>query len=287
MIDQFNVLVVGLVRNCAKFLKNDISILYNSLSEAKNLHWLLVESDSEDDTIDILKDAKLLNENFDYISFGDLYSKMPFRTERISFCRNAYLDQIKNNEKYNNIDYVVVCDFDGLNTSLTKKSIRSCFIRSDWGVCTANQKGPYYDIWALRHKNWSPNDCFNQYNFLINYNKNAAISFFISVISRMIRIPLDSDWIEVDSAFGGLAVYKKDAMLVSKYKGTTQSGIEICEHVPFHAGIKKYGYKIFINPNLINANIVEHVYKLRIKLILLMIFGIRIFEIFKFLKLKN
>ena len=30
----------------------------------------------------------------------------------------------------------------------------------NWAVMTANVKGRYYDIWALREDNWSPNDCW-------------------------------------------------------------------------------------------------------------------------------
>lgn len=34
---------------------------------------------------------------------------------------------------------------------------KSCFeIPSDWGGLTANQDGPYYDIWALRHPRLVP-----------------------------------------------------------------------------------------------------------------------------------
>ena len=52
-------------------------------------------------------------------------------------------------------------------------------------------------------------------------------------------IPTNSDWIEVDSAFGGLAIYKKKCFDIGHYVGTYSNGKEVCEHVSFNLQLKK------------------------------------------------
>jgi hypothetical protein len=71
-------------------------------------------------------------------------------------------------------------------------------------------------------------------------------------------LPLESDWLEVDSAFGGLAVYKKSVMMHGQYIGRYENGMEIAEHVPFHMEIRAHGGRILINPRLINTDYTEH-----------------------------
>ena len=149
-------------------------------------------------------------------------------------------------------------DFNGLNNKISKESIESCFENDLWDVCTANQSGPYYDIWALRHELWSPNDCWESHRFFRQYMKSPEKALFTSLHSRMITISQNSRWIEVDSAFGGMAIYKKNVFIHGIYSGLNDSGLPICEHVPFHNKIKENNYKIFINPKFINSNKTDH-----------------------------
>lgn len=258
---ESNFLVVGVVRNCAKKVREDVYKISNALVGAKSVSWLLVESDSNDSTLEVL--SQLHNEisGFDYLSKGSLRTQMPIRTDRLAYCRNAFLDEIRTNAKYSEIDYVIVSDFDGMNTHLTRDSIDSCWERDDWDVCTANQSGPYYDVWTIRHSEWSPNDCYEQYKFMLDLGVPAHKAYYVSVYSRMITIAPTSKWIEVDAAFGGLGVYKREALICSKYIGVTDDGREICEHVLLSEGIKKAGFKIFLNPKLINTKRSEHINK--------------------------
>ena len=68
----------------------------------------------------------------------------------------------------------------------------------------------------------------------------------------MVNIKPSAELIEVDSAFGGLAIYRKsDIPQDASYVGVDENGDEVCEHVSFHFSIKKNKGKIFINPKLI------------------------------------
>lgn len=261
---EARILVVGLVRNAADKVEADVRRLESALMGFASVHWLLVESDSSDATPAVLRGLVDRIPNFRYASLGSLRERLPQRTARIAYCRNHYLRSLESEPIYNDIDTVIVSDFDGTNDRLEAAGLRSCWRRSDWAVCAANQAGPYYDIWALRHPIWSPNDCETQHAFLIEHGVGPEDALRASVLSRMIVIPHYKPWIEVDSAFGGLAVYRRRFVAGLRYEGLTLDGKEICEHVSFHAAIRSRGGSIYINPELINTAAIDHTNVLRL-----------------------
>ena len=246
-------LVAGVARDCQKSVRSEVLRLLESLKPCRMLKWLVIESDSSDKTIDTLRDLEKEIPGFRFISLGPLAQQMPIRTQRIAHCRNAYLDELKSNPLYADIDYVVIADLDGVNNLVSSDGFASCWLRSDWGVCTANQRGPYYDIWALRHHLWSPNDCWRQYHFLLAMKANREAALWASMYTKMITIAESNDWIEVDSAFGGLAIYRRHALDDVFYSGLDETGGQVCEHVSLNSQIRSRGYRIFINPRLINT----------------------------------
>ena len=257
-LEQSRIMIVGLVRNCASTLINDLDVLNRAFDQAKEISFFIVESDSTDRTVEILQKISNNRSNFNFISLGNLQDSYPKRTDRIARCRNKYLNYIENLDASQSVDYVVVVDLDGVNSKLDQQSVKSCWMRRDWDVCTANQHGPYYDIWALRHALWSPNDCWQQARMMRSLGLSRFKSIWSSVYARMITIPKNADWIEIDSAFGGLAIYRRRALLSCKYVGLNNLGQEVCEHVSFHQQMRSNGCGIFINPLLINGGIVEH-----------------------------
>lgn len=258
-LQEKSVLVVGIVKDIEKSLKRDIKNISKALGFFKDVHWFLVESDSSDNSKLTLLDVKNAHNNFNYVSIADLNKSYSFRTEKLAFARNKYLTYIKEQIDPIEYPYVVVADFNLLNNKLSIESVLSSWCRTDWDVVTANQSARYYDVWALRHPLWSPNDCWEQHEFLKKYIKIPEIINSYSLRSRMIKIPKDSDWIEVDSAFGGFAIYKSSFLLNDvHYEGKNDVGNMICEHVPFNRKIKELGARIFINTNLINTHYTDH-----------------------------
>jgi hypothetical protein len=257
-LDQRKIVVVGVARNCEHTIRGDVDALFGALSSCQVLSWLVIESDSSDKTVEALASLTRTVPGFRFISMGMLTGKIPDRTQRIAYCRNVYLDRLSSDPLYSGIDHVVVADFDGVNNLLTKSAIESCWARSEWDVCTANQRGPYYDIWALRHPLWSPNDCWEQYRFLVEHRTPREIALWAAVYAKMVIIDERGDWIEVDSAFGGLAVYRRRFFSEIQYAGSYGSGTSVCEHVPLHLALKRQGARIFINPRLINTSHTEH-----------------------------
>jgi hypothetical protein len=215
--------------------------------------FLVIESDSSDSTLNELEKLSQNIADFKYKSLGNLADKIPNRVDRITYCRNAYLEEIEGNRDFADFDYIAVADLDGVNKDLTQEAVRSCFIRSDWDACAANQSAPYYDIYALRHPSWSPNDCWIFEKELRQAGMNPVAAREKAVYSRQIVIPADADWIEVESAFGGLCIYKRSALVGCVYRSYTNDGTPVCEHVEFHLQIRDLGGTIYINPKLINS----------------------------------
>lgn len=252
------ILVTGIVRDCASCIESEVERLAAALAAFRGVGWLLIESDSGDDTPARLRALERRLENFRFISLGRLGDSIPMRSQRLATCRNTYLHEIRRDPRYADIDFVMVTDLDGTNSKITQSAVASCWRRQDWDVCTANQSGPYYDVWALRHAEWSPNDCWAQYRFLVRHDMSSERARTVSVHARMIRLDPGAEWIEVQSAFGGLAIYRRRAVESGKYAGLDAEGYELCEHVPFHADLRANGSRIFINPSLINTDYTEH-----------------------------
>jgi hypothetical protein len=253
------ILVAGLARNCENSIHRDVLKINKALANFTNISWLVIESDSEDSTLNSLKDLQRKVQGFDFYTFGRLQGKLPLRTERIAYCRNKYLEELEDNSKYQDIKYLVVADLDGINDKLTQDGFESCWSRDNWNVCTANQSAPYYDIWALRHPIWNPGDCRQVKNFYKDCGLSEYCAFLYAVSSKMITIQSNSDWIKVDSAFGGLGIYKKDVIRLSRYVGIDKTGREVCEHVSFHKSLKiNQSANIYINPQLVNSEYTQH-----------------------------
>lgn len=253
-----DLMIMGVVRNCAASLEKSVRILQRAMPSCRKLHWIVVESDSSDGTSEVLQRLSEEIPDFAFRSEGALSERIPLRTARLAHCRNLCLDLLAGHSDRDLIDCVVVADLDGVNDLLTPEAFATCWLRADWDVCSANQAGPYYDLWALRHPVWCPSDCWAESEFLMKYGRKPKPALMAMVYSRMIEIQKEGDWVEVDSAFGGLAVYRTRWLLSGRYEGLNSDGAEHCEHVHLHRQIREKGGRIFINPALINTDVTEH-----------------------------
>ena len=113
----------------------------------------------------------------------------------------------------------------------------------------ANSLPFYYDIFALRHPTWRPRDMIRDIRSRPEgMNRDAARQRFVR--DRQIPTPTTAAPIEVQSAFGGLAIYRMaDALGGARYRGLTKSGRGVCEHVRFNHRVAQVGgRRLFILP---------------------------------------
>ena len=253
-----SVLITGLARDVCKDIESQILLLEQAFRNFDEIHFLIIESDSMDDTVLKLKHLQSRQNNFYFISLGNLQTTISNRIERLAFCRDIYMNEIRENATFRNIDYVCVVDFDLVNDELTAAALESTFLRNDWCGVFANQAGAYYDIFALRAKNWSEGNCWESDRILREQGMHPILSQQIAVYSKRRRIMTSESWIPVESAFGGLGIYKRDCIANLKYQinGLPESGV--CEHVPFNTSLSNRGHKLFINPALVNFSWNDH-----------------------------
>lgn len=266
------VILVGTISNAEKRVEKDFSRVYNSLHFFDEIDVFLVESDSSDSTIDVLNKLSKKIPNFNYVSLGELKTQLPNRIERIRKCRNVYVEHIRNSFDLKGWNYVVVADLDGMNSALKRNSFLKIFSsQTSWDACFANQKYGYYDVYALRHESWMPNDCFEELTELKNtIPKNVFTKFQfllkiktilaydrarkVSIYDKMRVIKRKSPWIKVESAFGGLSIYNVSLFLKYDYSKVITEGPLISEHVDFHLKCAQDSANFYIVPHLINNN---------------------------------
>ena len=267
---MIKVAIVGTISNVENELENDLKQLVTALADLNVSNIFLVESDSTDNTSILLGKLTKKHSNLSYAKLGNLRDKIPNRIERIRLCRNYYVQWIRENYKTNLWDYVVVVDLDGMNKKIKSAGINSCFLSTiSWDVVFANQKYGYYDIYALRHPIWMPYDCFRVLNIVKKKLELWLLarpirSFLFKriyfdqlrrkfIYDKMIKIPMNANWIQVRSAFGGLAIYRTELFLKNDYSVIFDRGYIRSEHIDFHEKCIKNDYKLFINPKLINS----------------------------------
>jgi glycosyltransferase involved in cell wall biosynthesis len=246
---ESNLAIVGTARNVANYIQRVHKVLCKATINFRSQTFFVVESYSEDSTVDVLRAIAAKNKNFSFASI-ESEREMPQLSVRIAQARNTAADMAFS---YGPFDYVLVADLDNVNRNLTAPRLESCWKYPKWDMMSANQPHAYYDTWALRHPIISPGDCWRQYEELLAYLP-AELAKKIAVTNRVISIPKSCPPIPVNSAFGGLAMYTADAYFDSSYSGLTSNGIEICEHVPFNQKLTNSGYKLYINPGLVNLN---------------------------------
>jgi hypothetical protein len=255
--DKKSILVTGLARDVAKFLPRELNRIEKELKDIFEIvNFLIIESDSKDNTEKVLEDIKNERNNFNYKSLGVIESVLPNRIQRLAFCRNVYVKEIRENKLYKDVDFVAVVDFDIKNNRLRLNELKKLIGEQSWDAIFANQTGRYYDIYALRKKGWVENDCFADYKkFLINKSSQDAKE--LAIWSKMRKIGKNSPLIPVDSAFGGLGIYRQNVFMNFDYSLLNEQ-IHESEHVSLHKKITDSNGLLFIVPNMTNFSWSAH-----------------------------
>jgi hypothetical protein len=158
------------------------------------------------------------------------------RTEKLACFRNRYLDLIKEEEQYAAFDLVIVVDMD-LKGGWSNDGIATSFSRSDWDIVAANSIGyhylrrTYYDTFALLPKT------------IIRTN------WLYKIIGEGWQLHREDPFIRIQSGFGGLALYRKDAIASRQYSGII-NGEKTCEHISLNADNR---LRCFLNPSQITV----------------------------------
>lgn len=248
------IFIVSTVKDVSNTLESEFWTLQNAFSSFDSVNWVIAESDSSDKTNRILENLATRSNNLRHISLGNLENLGMVRTERIATSRNRALEVLFSDFSVKSDDFIVLADLDNRNRLLSQKTVMSCWnMDHKWDMCAANQRGFYYDIWALRHPQWCPSDCFIEFRQLLDAGFDRKSAYKLAVRNRMIHIDSNASPIKVQSAFGGLAIYRSEMLKNVMYRGLDNDNNEECDHVYVNQILSDSGYKLYINPKLINS----------------------------------
>ncbi|MEI6597909.1 MAG: hypothetical protein WCL22_02595 [bacterium] len=270
------IVFAGTVQNCARFLPAVFPNIEKMASLASETAFVFVENDSTDGTKEVLNQWGRGRVNFNLINMDGLNS-IPVRTLRLEIARNAYIEFIKTFRDYGEYDLLVIMDMDDdgahpMELSKLEQAIHFLNEHPERAAIFANQLGKYCDIWALRHAELCPGDAWEELiDYIIKNKVPVEVARAQTFDKRVHCFPPTMAPFEVESAFGGLGIYKlsfiKDnpnPYVGSKVKVVpTDGGLldivrqQICEHVHFNKGIRAIGGQLFIMPGLINGDYAE------------------------------
>lgn len=245
-MQDLKIVVAASVCNCVSYIDKLVSNIIIISSLFSECSVVLIESDSDDDSLRIITE-KLNNSGIINIvsSLGSLKPKINHRTGRIAYARNTYLDIIE--RRFDDWDYVLVLDFNDSNIDqIDPSNILSNFDKNNWDMVCANQRMGYYDLWALRHPKLMPHDCWKMAR---NFNGDGRSEF---VYSKFFILTEDMPWVKVDSAFGGAAFIKISSIQGARHDSINSDGEEECEWVSFCKKLNGGNSNIYINPKFYN-----------------------------------
>jgi len=240
------VCICGLVRQAEKYLSYFLTRVESIRSMFETSVVVLYENDSSDNTRSLLKEFQDKKINYKLI-FEDLNNKRHSQDKSLSrradmaYYRNKYFYEFKCLYDLYDFDYLIVLDsdicggysYEGILNSLSwMKSdnyraigSNSLLYREREGI----KERLYYDAWAYREL-------------------GADDRHSTTEINQKIQIHRGQKPYEVNSAFGGLAVY--DARFLISNKEISYDKTD-CDHVTLHKQLKNRGAKIGINPSQI------------------------------------
>jgi hypothetical protein len=264
----------AVIAGCLKNSEAHLSAIFNNLNLIQNLYdkvcFIFVENDSTDQTKSLLNLWGANKKDFNFLNLDglDVYEKN--RTVRLEIARNAYIDLLNKRTDLHSYDHLYIIDMDDKATyPLDYKALLNSinFLNHNPKISGifANQPNGYYDLWALRHPIYCPFDFWHEILFE-NLLTEDLFSAFNSIFSKVVHsIPSDAKPIQVNSAFGGLGIYKIPHVIrnKSKYIGHSYKffntnkfnfcKLQTCEHVSFNLGLIAQGGELYIMPNLINS----------------------------------
>ena len=255
---DYSIIICSIVRNAEIGLRRNIPVIKALCGHFKEYKIFVYENDSTDKTKEILNDWALSDSKHVIVSLNnyDRSATIPSqrelgkvcqffssrRIEKMAHIRNHYMDYI---EKQGwNADYLIVVDLDVARLSL--EGILSSFSeKSEWDAVTAfgyslapNLRNRYHDTYAL-----------------IKYGDEEqpqTLKKIHSLAGKFGKLKGTKDWIRVSSAFGGLAIYRFEAVKGLKYYALPNDDerVEVrCEHYSIYKQMAERGYdKVYINP---------------------------------------
>jgi hypothetical protein len=248
LLSSSRLAIVGLARNCAGPLLENLRRLLGLVENAAGWQLHIETNDNTDDTVQVLTDfcSEHRSATFASHTLGRQQFSAEFagpRTIALAEYRAACQQWVR--ECAADADFVIVIDWDqwgGWSSAGLLNGLGWLAKKPDaYGMASVSlfehdfgdgRRFVHYDLWALRGVGQA--DCF--WDTYLNGYGGFGYTWLPAVGSPPVLVA---------SAFGGLAVYRTAAYLQGTYDGTAD-----CEHVAFHRSIAAAtGQRLYLNPS--------------------------------------
>ena len=246
---ELDVAIVAIARNARPKIVDTLFRVADLRAGFKSSSVYVFENDSEDGTNELLDNyATAPGFHVEHETLGGVDSRgfEPERTERLAYCRNKCHDWVRQNAASS--AWTIVLDVDpegGFSVDGVFNSIAwlGSLSTKGWpagGMASyslyrvqdgsdLSQGVAQYDAWAMRPVCWWR-----------DRREEIGMAW-----ASMFLPPVGSNPCPMNSAFGGLCVYRTEAFLAAgerPYEGGD------CEHVFLHKKMAQAGYQLYLNP---------------------------------------
>lgn len=198
-------IICGCIKDGEQYIEKVFENIKKIQALFKKTKIIIAYDKSSDKTLEILNS---LQKDFD---IDILINEVPLssvRTINIQNARNAILDKI--NKLYSDYEYFIMMDLDDvcsnpINITILEDGIKD---QNDWDALFFNNEN-YYDFWALS---------FDDFEYSCWHTTNSERLINIMNLELKKKFNNTDKYIECNSAFGGLGIYKVSKFVNSRYK---------------------------------------------------------------------
>jgi hypothetical protein len=250
--------ICGLVRDCKQALALNWEALQKLESEDRNIYWVFVENDSVDGSREWLDKLAISHPNVSVLgeNLGELTIPLNNsdqvipgfsirRIAKMAFFRNLYLKHLQLNIGLENLDAVIIVDYDvhSLPIASLKKHLDRfdphCIISALGTLYRRIWKTEFYDCYAYRELEVVTPQTYQEIN---SQRKNLWQKFHSM-----------KQLYQVASNFNGCTIYPAISLENITYEVIKNEDPQIecfVEHVALHEQITRNGFSIFIDPEM-------------------------------------
>lgn len=242
------IVICGLGRNISRNIASKRTEIEELGSYFDDYRVVIVSNNNTDDTLSKLNEWAAENprvhiitpKSDNFVPVAETVDEQPtlqdkravhnHRIRRMANLREHYLNHVKIH--YSSASYMLVMDLD-IDGHADTKGFLSNFVKTDWSAVFVNGMVSRLFGWIYR-----PYDSLAFVSHRTHPNAIPTQELRGIQLTRM-SMRTDSQWVEVESAFGGYGLYKVADVLNASYLTQDEAN---CEHHTFHYGIDGHKY---------------------------------------------
>lgn len=213
---ESTLLICGVCKDIEDAVPNTIKNIEELGHQFKDYRVIIYENNSIDNTVQKIHSWTLANPKVSFYTETLLDAELPIsRTERVARARNIVLD-IASGHYFDDFEYLIMVDLDFKMNWPIDVIVEVVESPKEWDCVSANSllpNGDYWDRYAFRDRNFPLGP------------ENIGGSWWEDVKCSWFKLE-GEDWKPVYSAFGGLAIYKKDVITQFRYSGTVTKDLK-------------------------------------------------------------